>query len=300
MKEASTKHSKRAAVSVFTQPAAKALLAKMGVEDHEYGQVTDDISTWIGDAQSPSAFKLRIASAMLRGVDPSANTHMESSPERRAKVKQVCQNISPGYLKALLVHKAVTEAAAERHTNDAGTMPLVRGIGAKVSNGVLAQKKGDQARLREQSVSGYTPNLQTARDFAGEGGQIIFRHVRPHEMWHSQMFSPSHGGCDGEMENMIHHDNGGGWVPHVDNAAGVKPVGNMLSSQPTTTASTSVGKALRDFWGSEYLNFSKGAKAKTQTQTGASSASIQAMKEAAAKLTAIKKAHERIKQTRAA
>jgi hypothetical protein len=106
-------------------------------------------------------------------------------------------------------------------------------------------------------MSGYTPELHTARTFAGDDGQIIFRHVRPHEMWHSQMFSPAHGAHAGEAENMIHHTNGGGWVPHYENPAGIAPVGNMLSPQASTTENTKIGQALRNFYGKEYLNFSK-------------------------------------------
>jgi hypothetical protein len=238
---------------VIGQDIARQMYSMMGVPMSDVDQLNSSILGWLGNAQDSKPYYLRTAANMLSGLHPAANTLVnKDSGEKHESVKAMAQKMTPGFLKAFLIHKAITQAVAERFTNDEGTMPMIRGIGssaAAVKAHTTKDKNGQTiARLREQSLSGYTTRTGAEDPFAS--GARIFRHVKPHEIWHGYRFSPSHGNHEAEQEHFIQHVNGGGYVPLKSADAPLSELkGNALLPGKFGKSPTEAYQAMKSHYG---------------------------------------------------
>jgi hypothetical protein len=216
---------------------ANAIAQKLGIPLTAMREVENDVASWGGDAQHKDAYKIRVASNLLRGKAPWENTYVKiGHKDTLAAAQKAARSCSPDYLKAMLLQKAVTQAGMERYADKDGEVQFARHIGGDAATTMMGKsaglalqegQKGKKYRAAEMTLAGYS--LKPVGTF---GGTVLHRVARPEDVWQSSVVSPTHGHNmhPGEMEQFIASDKGGPTFTLSDNA----PVkGNWVTSSHT-------------------------------------------------------------------
>jgi hypothetical protein len=213
---------------------ANAIAQKLGIPKQAMALVQSDTQKWGGRGQASGAYKLRIASNMLRGKAPWENTFVHGkSSETMKNAMGKAQELSPAYLKAMLLNKAITQAAQERFADNDGELTYVRGIGKDAANTMMMKtaekaladgQKGQQFEGHEMTLAGYAPK----HVYSGRGG-VLHRVVKPEHVWQSYTSSPIHGYglVPSEMEHFIANDAGNSYT--LMPSSEVKTKGNFIT-----------------------------------------------------------------------
>ncbi len=194
-----------------TRAIFNAIAQKLGISPTDEQEVDSTLSTWAASTQNDTCFKMRVASNMLRGRPPWENVKPgKTGMEAITHANKLSQEITPGFLKALLLHKAITHASFERTVDENGTIPFARGIqedaassmmGKTAAHALAEGRKGEKIKATEMTLAGYAPYA-----IGFDSGAQLHRLVRPEEIWHG-VNSPTNSLYAGEMEHVI-QDNG--------------------------------------------------------------------------------------------
>jgi len=262
---------------------AQPMLEAYGVTGDEYKRISKAIKSWQSDTlgsdiESASANRLRVMSNMLRGLRPDSNVFRGSEFDQisSSEANGIAAQIPAGEMRALLVHKAVSEAMFERYVDESGTATLERGIGAGPAKtmagktfayGVDSSDIGRSVQAHELTVSGYTIDSTVSARFGKTGAKLI-RQVMPRDVWHGQFLSPvATKSFDDEAEIFCANPDGGGSYTVTGDAP--KTFGNFIT-QPTkeaahglkeqfgNLASLSAARTVGDLVKSGYLDFDDG------------------------------------------